>query len=456
MAQTSDNISPKTLTAADSTPLHFTLGEHPECSLESLKGSEPALVSIEIKKSYRPSEEVEAELYRVAPRLTVLRTEWQFDFIDKLLVSQRFPKLTELDVVALPLPFDNPRLVPPLFPGLTHLTFKLYDWDDIPEDSSTASHDMGEALLNFLRNCPQLKVAYIKFDHTTFGPGKLVSLPHLRSFTLESDLITKERSMDFGLINRLSILSTCDVAFTITEAFQEIGEPWDKYFLPIGSFCLPDFKTVEIKFELNADQPNMIRTRFSHSEGTSFSLDRLTYEDLFSAQQVERVLAFLTSSKMTRSVETLSFIGCPFSPEEKSPAPNLTGQLSKLGNLKKLVFRECEPFLLLQNPSPYGLWCPSIEHLIVSFQPLSPDRTRDLLSPDLTRDLLSPDLFSDLLWRVGHIASSRKDAGKPLKAVSLYLGPEVKRHFWGGSAPSEWLKKEVKRCVESVDFSYIY
>ena len=387
---------------------HLTFGEKVGRPLKFLEFSGSATVSVEIKPGYKPSGTVEKELKKITHRLTALRTKWPIDFIDELLASQPFPNLTHLDVVALP-PVRK-HLSYPLLPYLTHLSLELPDLNDLREPTM---HNTGDALLEFIQNCPLLRIAYITC--ADFNPeskcGKIL-LPQLHSFTHQSPVL------DIRLYNRLSLQTTCHVAFAITDLVSEVSVPW-MYNFPA---LLPDVKAVNIEFHPRSDMLNLVRIRLSNSENGSISLDKLTLDATFSAQQVEGVLDFLTSCEMSCPVEILSFERCPVSRGEGGPDPDLTGQLSKLGNLKELMLWECEPLFFLQNPSSPAAWCPPVKNLDI-FLPLS----------------TSPQ---DLLERVAVIAASREMLGEPLNTVSLTFQDRVRT--------SEEVIERLNGCVGSV------
>lgn len=230
-----------------------------------------------------------------------------------------------------------------------------------------------------------------------------VPLPSLRSFT-QKFLDT----IQMGLFSRLSLPSTCDVAFiiTIVEATLVLS-PWTRGFpTPSDSSRLLDIKAVRttIDSQSSDSSPVMFRTEFSNSNNMKISFNMILRPSCsHSSLMAEHLLEFLESSGMINSVETLRFDHHPVSPPRGTGSLNRA--LQKFGNLKTLVLWQCNSILFLENPLPPGVWCPSVETLVICLLPKHPWGPAG----------------SDVLKRVRNIAMSRQEYGVPLQTVSLFF-----------------------------------
>ena len=96
-----------------------------------------------------------------------------------------------------------------MYPHLTSFHFNAY--------GSKLSPTLGDNLLEFLKNCPELEYASFGFDRQAevieFTSKTQVSLHHLHGFTCESHIT----AMPFGLFERLRFRSTCGFRFKIME-----------------------------------------------------------------------------------------------------------------------------------------------------------------------------------------------------------------------------------------------
>ena len=392
---------------------HLTSKNNQRMSL-FLERSKLAPISVDLDIDGTLSEGIGESLERVADRLTTLHVQFQDE-----LPTQPLLILRNLDAAT-----TTPGH--PMFPRLTDFRLQLCPgFETIPK--------LGDNLLDFLRNCPLLEVAFFDYDGlysdieftTSEESTKAVSLPHLRSFTHES---LNDR-IDIGLFNRLSLPTTCDLTFTITDHPRKVDDPWDCGFPTLhGPSYFTDADRVEIAAITRNDGNVVVRTKFLNSENRSISLNRLTLatHESCSASGVQSILDFLGSCEMARSVETLDLQCCPVSRLEGYPHPDLAGQLLRLDNLKTLVLWECNPIFFLGNLSPPEVWCPRVENLVI-FLPLSTDPRK-------------------LLKRVKDIAASRKKHGNALKTVSLCFQED------------QWVLRmcrrvvaELRRCVGLVE-----
>lgn len=396
-----------------------------------LERSKSAPVSVDLRANSEPSEAARESLMGITNRLTTLRGA-HVPFLNELLV-QPLPVLRNLDVVAsggLPSvgPLTSIDLGRPLFhvPHLTNFCFKLCGCS-----GSTGTARMGDGLLDFLRSCPQLEVAHFGYGEpgkdieftTREASTEAVSLPRLRSFTHESPVDT----IYVGLFNRLSLPPTCDVEFTIRDIFFT-DKTWNCGFPTLrDSSYLSDVKAVKIGFHAQKRDSTVVKTTFLNSKNMRVSFSRLSTSSTYSNSVwvAERFLDFLGSNEMARSVETLSFEGCPLLPQQGHFTPRLTRPLLKLTNLKTLVLWRCNPVFFLRNPCPPAAWCPQVENLVVCLKP-------------------HPREESDVFKRVRDIAVLRKKHANPLKVVTLFArdaetlllrcrGPIEELRSWVGS-----------------------
>lgn len=380
------------------------------------------------------SETVRESLMGVTHRLAALRGA-HVPFLDKLLV-QPLPILKNLDVVTsgdLPsVESLTTNLGRPLFhvPHLTHFCFKLCRCS-----GSAVTAKMGDSLLDFLRSCPQLEVAYLGYGDPGADIGfttdealtETVPLPCLRSFTHESPIDT----IHVGLFNRLSLPPTCDVQFTIRDLFF-VEKPWNSGFPALRNLSyLSDVKTVKIAFNVQEGGTTMVKTTFLNSKDMRISFNRRSISSNYSNSVwvTEKFLEFLGSSKMARSIETLRFERCPVLPLQGHFTPRLTKPLLKLRNLKTLVLWQCNPVFFLMNPCPPQAWCPRVEKLVIC------------------------PIFSSLPWdesdvskRVRDIAVLRQKHANPLKTVTLFVQDAERLSLNCGG-----LIEELRGCVGSVE-----
>lgn len=400
-----------------------------------LERSKSAAVCVDLTADSELSERVSESLMGITDRLIALRGA-HLPFLDELLV-QPLPMLRNLDVVTSgDLPsvgsLSTINLGRPLFhvPHLTHFCFKVCHCL-----GSAAMTRMGDSLLDFLRSCPQLEVAYFGYGDpgtdigftTSETSTEVVSLPRLRSFTHESPVDT----IYIGLFNRLSLPSTCEVEFTIRDLFF-LEKPWNLGF-PIlrDSSYLSDVKEVKIAFQARDSRSTMVKTTFLNSKNMRISFNRLSITSTYSntVWVTEKFLDFLGDSQVARSVETLHFDRCPALPHQGHFTPRLIKPLLKLGNLKTLVLWQCNPGFFLRNPYPPAPWCPRIEKLVIC----------PVLSTNLWEE-------SDVSERVRDIAVLRQKHAAPLKTVTLCVrDPERLLSTCGG------LIEELRSCVGSVE-----
>jgi len=300
---------------------------------------------------------------------------------------QYLPSLTSLVVHGFdPLQFNVPLLTS------FHLSHN-------PVSSFPERGWIAESLLDFLRNCPLLEVAFLScnilYAHT--DSEEVVSLPLLRSFTHES----YSAEYQPRLFDRLSLSSTCQVVLGINVTDYEY-DPWIPGLpTPRDSSRLLDIRTVKIAAHSRASDDRDIPTavfkiELANSTHGTTSFNRKLYPSenpsLFS---YEGFLDMLKNIGMD-SVETLCFDCYPL-PYDGQPwvTPVLISKaLCESRNLKTLILAECNIADHLRVLPP----CPNVDTFVVS----SWHSTGALYDAELQE-----------------FAESRKKAGSPLKALTL-------------------------------------
>jgi len=239
------------------------------------------------------------------------------EYLDQLLI-QPLPHLKKLDIIT-PGPFPNVGLYittgPPafLYPSLVDFRFEMCA-------PGTAGR-LGENILEFLRNCPQLEVAFFRYGGLIGELGfkesntstVWVPLPRLRSFTRESPSGVISR---IGLFDRLSIPPTSDVTFTVTdEDCACIDASWSRGFPTPrdSSHHISCVKTIDITASAEGEGCGMVLVRavFTNSEH-KISYNRRVGSKFHanSAKVVGNVLDYVESIKMHCSVKVLRFECC--------------------------------------------------------------------------------------------------------------------------------------------------
>lgn len=376
-------------------------------ALVFLERSGSAPVSVDIRRKCELL--VTESLKRITRRLMTLRAV-DVSFLDELLIEP-LPTLRNLDIVTsegFPSIMTLATTTPchPLFhaPNLTNFRFRLR-----PPQRFVETPEVEDRLLNFLQHCPMLEVVFLGYDDTHTGSGsitnkastRVVSLPHLRSFTHESPADTIHTT----LFNRLSLPPTCDIAFAVTDLLLS-NDPWDRTFPALFHLSyLSDVKVVRIIFVPQCEGSRMVKVVLIDSRNIKVSFNRLPppAHCAYTLSVINKFLEFLASSQLARSVETLYFERCQSTLPRDYRSLNLAGSLLKLKNLKTIAFQRCNSALFLKGPSPPGTWCPCVKNLEVSLPLRAPWEGTE----------------SDVLELVRDIADSRMKCGNPLTTVTL-------------------------------------
>lgn len=166
------------------------------------------------------------------------------------------------------------------------------------------------------------------------------------------------------------------------------------------------------------------------------SLNKLSHWSYFPPYiMAEQFLQFLRCSRTIHSIETLRIEHYPLFLLEGAHLGSLTRALQKLGNLKTLMLWQCNSVFFLENLQPSGVWCPSVETLVI--HPLLPQ------DPSYSSLGLAE---SGALARVRNIVISRQEHGIPLKTIQLFF-----QDLEGISPESRGLIEELRGCVELVE-----
>ena len=387
-----------------------------------LERSKPVPVSVDLIGNNRPSETVKKSLKGITDRLIALRAEPTI-FLDELL-TKPLPNLRILDIAASgAFPFVNRGCVLSHLRNLTNFSFTLRHPDLV------GTPGLGDNLLQFLRDCPLLQVAFFSYDaieNDLEFTTEAVSLPFLRSFTHESP----SEEIPVGLFNRLSLPPTCNCTFEIqNKLFKRIFFPWDHGFPTIHDRSyLSDAKTIKITFDVEDEDLIMIKVKFMNHKRTKVTLKRLTIRRVCPslAEVLKGILDFLNESDIVRSIVTLHLEYCPVFPPKERDVLDLPELLREFHSLQTLVFWQCDPFLFTTE----GPFLPVAS--LLQFREL-------VICPAFARHP-QESMELQVLKVVRDAAVSRKDHSTPLKTVSLC--------FQEAELPSHGdLIQELKSCV---------
>jgi len=386
--------------------LHFA---NEECGLAFLGRSKSGPLHVDITRAWGPSEIVRGSLNEITTRVTTLWARYG-DFLDELL-AQSMPKLEVLEITnshgsppekLIHLPSLRSLVVPPF----DHLQFHvpLLTSLHLPRNPNIAWERTTMSVLDFLWNCPLLEFAFISCSTLDLHPDyNIVSLPLLRSFTHRSPCDEYELS----LLNRLSLPSTCRVVLEAEVA--SFSDPWVLDLpTPRDSSYLSDIRTVKIvvcSCNPDTDEPHAtFKTEFVNSAHREISFSSVSYGRK-SPSHFSKNRGFLDilESIEIGSVETLCFDDYPVHTKRMTPqlTPGyITQGLYKFRNLKTLILAESIITSLLGDIS----LSPTVDVLVVySSHPPCRPRTAD----------------TNPLYQVQRFAVSRKQAGTPLKALTL-------------------------------------
>ena len=406
--------------------------ENEEPALVFLERSKSSSLSVDLAAAEGPSEIVRELLDEIATRVITL---WAEDgpFLDELL-ARPLPELEALEIAnSREFPLREltylPSLTSLVISGLDHLKFHapiLTSFQLTRKPTILPREWAATILLDFLRSCPLLEVIFLDCYDPDANPDSdgVVSLPLLRSFTHESP----RGRYSLYLFDRLSIPSTCRVGLTIDVTEYE-SEPWIPSLpTPRNSSYLSDIRTVKVtSYSHPVDDSSFtdagIKVEFANSTHRTIAFGRKSSYSENSSDFSDKGFPDIFENIGIDSVEALCFDGYPSSHNDRPWAATtfITKVLRKSRNFKTLIlagYNITDSLRLLPL-------CPNVDTHIVSSLP----RVRFSHSDSVINQLQE-------------IAESRKEAGFPLKALTLVShGAELR--------PSEL--ERLRGCVEWVE-----
>jgi len=380
-----------------------------ERALVFLERSKSGPLRVDLTSADDPSEVVRETLRETTTRMTMLRTEHD-SFLDELL-ARSMPILATLEITESYDIIEDGKPVQCL-PALTFFVISDSDRLRFHTPLLTSFHltdgpNSGfmkwttGIVLNFLRNCPLLEIAF--FSCSIYpNSDDVVSLPLLHSFTHE----TPRDKYQLCLFNQIALPSTCRVVLGI-EVTDHYHNPWIPGLSTFkDSSYLSDIRTVKIaaySHNLDVSEDHItFKIELVNSAHRAISFDRISYADedpsLFSLQGFLDILDRLEID----SVETLCFDSYPAHNHHWHTLPQVTPEsvtqvLRKFRNLKTLILIGGDITLYLD-----GLFsCPTVDTLVVY-----------------------PTHFTSEagnMSRVEELVVSRKRAGSPLSVLTVIL-----------------------------------
>ena len=389
------------------TSLDFANEERALAFLERSK-STPLRIDVD-----NPSAVVKESLNGVTARMTTLRAAHN-SFLDELL-DRPMPILEVLEITES----DEDLAEKPIrrLPSLTALVISGFNTLRFHAPVLTSfhlTHDFTRSfpgwtvkiVLDFLRSCPLLEVAFLSCDDPDPDPNSgsdVISLPLLRSFTHESS----SDEYHLCLFNRLSLPSTCRVVFEI-DVTEYSDEPWIPGLpTPRDPSYLSNIRIVKISASTHrgaaSDDYTTFKIELTSPEHAAISFDRTSYHDQHSSLFSDYGLSDIFEGIETSSVETLCFRNYPLVPyymlSQVTPT-FVTEGLREFPNLKTLILADCDIVLSLDDISV----CPAVDTLVV-------------YSMHITHCNILPD--QNVPNRLQKFVASRKAGGLPLKVLTL-------------------------------------
>ena len=382
-----------------------------ERALVFLERSKSAPLSIDLTGVDGPSEIVRESLEKIAARVIMLWSAHD-PYLDELLVQpmptlevlqitqsdrvlsedriQYLPSLTSLVVYGSnPLRFHVPLLTS------FHITHK--------SGSSPGLEWTAQTLLDFLRGCPLLEVAFLNCGIMDINPNsdEVVSLPLLRSFTHESP---RDRYQLY-LFNHLFLPSTCRVVLVINVAKHDLDQRVPSFPTPRDASYFSDTRAVKIAVHprnpyLN-DEHMTFKIELVNSTHGAISFGRILRSCHNPAAPLHNGFLDLLGRIGIDSVETLCFDHYPVVQAERlqAAAEFMMQAVDEFRNLKKLIVAQSNIAVFLDSLRLSS--CSTINTLVIS-------------SSHYTRSF-----YNDVVRRLQEFAVSRKKAGSPLKALTI-------------------------------------
>ena len=381
--------------------------------------SVPVSVDLDFSPGTVPTPEVVNSLGRNSNKIYALRAA-HFPFLNEVL-AQPFPILETLEIITSGTP--GCTIEPSVAVNIGRLTNFRFE---LILDMAASVPRLGDILLDFLRGCPQLEVAFFYYGDRNGEieftadeeSAQAVCLPCLRSFTH----ISAVEKIDTGLFDRLILPSTCDVAFTVTVLSPCNYYPWKSGFPTL----IPDqsgVEVVKIWCHMSWDKKrSTLGHTFKNPKKAGISFNILSTDALFQfpSGEINKFLYFLIGSERANSVKVLSFDQCPTSTNLATLC--FVESLKKFHNLRTLVLWQCNVRVFLGDPSSPTIWCPQVEKLVIC--------------PPLPTHFHDPTEF-EVLKLVREMALSRACHGNPLRTLILYSQQADRR--WHSNL-IEWLR----------------
>ena len=407
--------------------LDFTNNER---ALVFLERSKSAPLIVVLTGVNGPSEIVKESLKKIITRVAKLEAPHD-PFLDELL-AQPTPTLevleiTESDGVLLESRIQClPSLKSFIVYGSDPLRFRVplltSFYITYKSGSSPRREWTTQTLLDFLRSCPLLEVAFFNCGilDTLPNSGEVVSLPLLRSFTHKSP---RDR-YQLHLFDRLSLPSTCRVALMIDVQKHDFN-PWIPGIpTPRDSSYLSDIRTVKISAH-SLDTYITFKIELANSTHRAISFDRISRFCHHPVVYIRKGFLDVLESIGFDSVETLCFDRYPVVQAGRLPDTTefMMQALGKFRNLKTLILIQCNPAVFLDGLrlSSYH----TIDTLVISF----------------SRYMRS--FYDDVLYRLQEFAVSRKKAESPLASVTIV-------YPYADLRPSGL--EQLMKCVGRVEF----
>ena len=375
-----------------------------ERALAFLERAKSGPLSVSLPGDIDPSEVVKGSLNEVSTRVTGWWAAFDSPLDEIPMPNLEALEITDSSVLWPKKPIHLPSLVSFVMMGYGPLLFHT--------PLLTSFHLYHPArplrdLLNFFRNCPLLEFAFISCETLDTHPAsdEVVSLPLLRSFTHASP---RDR-YQLHLFDRLSLPSTCPVVLRI-DVTQYGSNPWIPPLLPpINSSCLSDIMAVNISAHSSyldiREHHSTFKIEFVDSTHRTITFDRISYHGGHPSHFSHRGFLDIPESIETGSVETLCFNRYPTRAHRTIPQVTpeyITHGLRRFRNLKTLILANSVIASLLGDIS----LCPAVDALVVYSSRFSHVPVGYKAGPDP-------------LCQVQKFALSRKEAGTPLKTLTL-------------------------------------
>lgn len=152
----------------------------------------------------------------------------------------------------------------------------------------------------------------------------------------------------------------------------------------------------------------MLKTELVNSRNMRLSFTKRSYEYCNPSYAFYRFLDFLDDFGITHSVESLHFedYPAPLYESREQTGRGLVQQLRKFSSLKSLALWRCNPIGFLVGSPPRGLWCPTVERLLIGSR-------LGIYCWD--------GVESEVVKRVRDVAVARQKGGTPLIVITMFF-----------------------------------